>query len=58
MPGEYVGQARLDPDADQRELADCSHSAAMANCSSPSLTPVLAYGSAGCGWDRDMAMSR
>ena len=33
-------------------------SAAAANCSSPSITPVLAYGSSGCGRDSDIAMSR
>ncbi len=35
-----------------------SHSGAFANCSSPSITPVLAYGSSGCGCDSDIAMSR
>ena len=35
-----------------------SNSPAMANCSSPSFTPGLAYGSSGCGCDSDMAMSR
>ena len=42
VPGEDVGQARLDPDADQREPARRPPSApAAANCSSPSLTPRL-----------------
>ena len=36
----------------------CSHSPATANCSSPSFTPVSLYGVSGCGFDRDIAMSR
>ena len=39
-------------------LPDRSHSGAIANCSSPSLTPVWRYGSSGCGCDSDIAMSR
>ncbi len=34
------------------------HSAAEANCSSPSLMPVSAYGADGCGTERLIAMSR
>ena len=35
-----------------------SHSPALANCSSPSITPVFSYGVSGCGRDNDIAMSR
>jgi hypothetical protein len=35
-----------------------SHSVARANCSSPSLTPTLAYGCSGWRLDRLIAMSR
>jgi len=37
---------------------DRSHSGAISNCSSPSLTPVWWYGSSGWGHDSDIAMSR
>ena len=56
--GEDIGQAGIHAHArPSASLPARSHSAAMANCSSPSLTPGCSNGPLGCGFDRLIAMS-
>ncbi|MCW4602732.1 hypothetical protein ON003_14845 [Janibacter hoylei] len=58
IAGEDIGEARLDPDAEQREPARGLPLPDRASCRSPSLTPGSSCGRSGCGVDSDIAMSR